>query len=103
MRYNQLAAISNYDLCQLKNATRLSRGSLRWLLLQTGNCRRQLDAKVFMTAGPFAGQGVLRGLFVIAANSPEEAKAIAEADPLVKAGQLSVALHTWWVAKEVWP
>jgi uncharacterized protein YciI/uncharacterized damage-inducible protein DinB len=67
------------------------------------NIRRQLDAKVFMTAGPFSGNGELRGLLVIAANSLEEAKTIAEADPMVKAGQMSVALHTWWVAKEVWP
>ena len=28
---------------------------------------------------------------------------VVPADPLVKAGQLAVALHQWWVAKEVWP
>jgi uncharacterized protein YciI len=67
------------------------------------NTRRQLDAKTFLTAGPFRGNGDLLGLFVIAANSLEEAKAIAETDPLVKTGRATVALHQWWVAKEVWP
>lgn len=67
------------------------------------NVRRMLDAKTFATAGPFNGAGDLRGIFVIAAASMEEAKAIADADPSVKAGQLAVELHPWWVAKEVWP
>jgi uncharacterized protein YciI len=67
------------------------------------NVRKMLDAKTFASAGPFGGNGDLRGIFVIAAKSKEEAKAIADADPAVKAGQLSVELHPWWVAKEVWP
>lgn len=56
-----------------------------------------------MAAGPFAGKSDLLGNFIIAANSPEEAKVLAEADPRVKAGQLSVEIHPWWSAKEVWP
>ena len=80
-----------------------ARESQQLMLEHLWNIRRQLDAKTFMTAGPFGGNGELRGLFVIAASSLEEAKAIAEADPLVKAGQLAVTLHQWWVAKEVWP
>lgn len=67
------------------------------------NVRRMMDAKTFAAAGPFDSRGDLRGMFVIAAGSMEEAKAIAEADPAVKAGHLSVELHPWWVAKEVWP
>lgn len=65
--------------------------------------RQQLDAKTFLAAGPFNGKSNVLGIFVIAAQTPEEAKAIAEADPKVKAGHLSVELHPWWVAKEVWP
>ncbi|MFN0084822.1 MAG: YciI family protein [Blastocatellia bacterium] len=67
------------------------------------NVRRMLDAKTFAAAGPFNGAGGLRGIFVVAANSLEEARAIVDADPAVKAGQLSVEIHPWWVAKEVWP
>lgn len=67
------------------------------------NVRRMMDAKTFAAAGPFDGKGDLRGIFVIAAKSEEEAKAIAESDPAVKAGRMAVELHPWWVAKEVWP
>ncbi len=77
--------------------------SQQLMLEHLWNIRRQLDAKTFVTAGPFVSNGDLRGLFVIAATSLEEANAIAGADPLVKAGQLTVALHQWWVAKEIWP
>lgn len=67
------------------------------------NIRRRLDDKSFAAAGPFTNGGDLRGIFVIAAKTAEEAKAIADADPSVKAGVLSVEIHPWWVAKEVWP
>lgn len=65
--------------------------------------RRQLDAKAFVAAGPFGGKSDLLGNLIIAATSPEEAKALADADPKVKAGQLAVEIHPWWSAKEVWP
>jgi|SRR5262245_14032110 len=67
------------------------------------NVRRMLDAKTFAAAGPFVDNGNLRGIFVIAAKSVDEAKAIADADPMVKAGYLAVEIHPWLVAKEVWP
>ena len=67
------------------------------------NVRKMMDAKTFAAAGPFAGKSDLLGIFVIAANSPEEAKTIAESDPAVKAGHLAVEMHPWFVAKEVWP
>lgn len=67
------------------------------------NIRRRLDDKSFATAGPFTDGGNLRGIFVIAAKTVEEAKAIAESDPSVKAGVLAIEIHPWWVAKEVWP
>ena len=66
------------------------------------NVRRMLDAKTFVTAGPFVGAGDLQGLFVIAAKSVEEAQNIAAADPAVQAGHLTVTIHPWFVAKEVW-
>ena len=67
------------------------------------NIRRMLDDKTCVAAGPFAGKGELLGLFVIAVNSPEEAKTIIESDPAVKAGHMTPTLYPWYVAKEVWP
>lgn len=65
--------------------------------------RRMLDAKQYLTAGPFAGNNEVLGIVVIAADTLDAAKAIAEADPVVKAGQLRVEYVEWYVAKEVWP
>jgi len=46
-------------------------------------------------AGPFSDGGQLRGVFIFKVASLEEAKALAEADPAVKAGRLAVDLHSW--------
>ncbi len=67
------------------------------------NVRRLLDAKTFVAAGPFEGAGDLRELFVIDTKTAEEAQTVIDTDPAIKAGQLAVELHPWWVAKEVWP
>ena len=72
------------------------------LLPHLWHIRRMLDAKTFVAAGPFDGSGEIRGLFIIAAANLEEAQAIAQRDPMVKAGLLSAQIHPWWVAKEVW-
>ncbi|MCI0525807.1 MAG: YciI family protein [Acidobacteria bacterium] len=65
--------------------------------------RRMMDEGKMLAAGPFLNNGELRGIFVFNTESAEEAKAWAEADPMVKAGWLKVEIHPWLVAKEVWP
>ncbi len=67
------------------------------------NAKRMMAARTFMAAGPFDEKGDLRGIFVIAAGSLEEARTIADADPAVKAGLLTAEIHPWYVAQEVWP
>ncbi|HMV51057.1 MAG TPA: YciI family protein [Blastocatellia bacterium] len=67
------------------------------------NVRRLLDEGKAVAAGPVANAGDLAGIFVFATESMEEAKAWAENDPMVKAGRLTVEIHPWFVAKEVWP
>lgn len=52
-------------------------------------------------AGPFMDNGELRGMFVFQVDSLEEAKALAEADPAVKAGRLRVEFHPWYSAKGI--
>ena len=66
------------------------------------NIRRMLDSGRLVAAGPFVGNGEVRGVFVFATESMEEARAWAESDPAVKAGLMTVELHPWLVAKEVW-
>ena len=50
-------------------------------------------------AGPFADDTRIAGVFVLNASSPEEARAMEEADPLVKTGGFSVEVLKWWAAK----
>jgi uncharacterized protein len=67
------------------------------------NIRRMMDDGKMIVAGPFLKDGELRGIFVFNTESAEEAKTWAETDPAVKAGRLTVEIHPWFVAKEVWP
>jgi uncharacterized protein YciI len=67
------------------------------------NIRRMMDEGKMIVAGPFMNDGDLRGIFVLNTESDEEARAWAENDPAVKAGRLTIEIHPWFVAKEVWP
>lgn len=99
--------MTKYYLALLgKGASATASNSPAGQKLQLGHLwhlRRQLDAGKYVAAGPFAGASEWQGLCVVAAHSADEAKAVVEADPRVKAGELRMALHSWWVAKEVWP
>lgn len=46
--------------------------------------------------GPFRDDGEIRGLYVLRAKTADEARAVAEADPAVKAGLFSIEMHPWW-------
>ncbi|WP_207433627.1 YciI family protein [Sabulibacter ruber] len=50
-------------------------------------------------AGPFLDDGDLRGIFIFNVRTMEEAKALTEADPAVKAGRLVMELHPWYAQK----
>lgn len=52
-------------------------------------------------AGPFTDNGDLRGLYVFRVGSAEEAKALVESDPAVRAGRLRFELHPWYAAKNI--
>jgi len=51
-----------------------------------------------LAAGPLTDNGTIRGILIFKA-SIEEAKALAEQDPAVRAGRLTVELHPWMTAK----
>ena len=46
-------------------------------------------------AGPFQDQSGLAGILILRSSSPEEAKALVEADPAVKAGLFTTEMHPW--------
>jgi uncharacterized protein YciI len=53
------------------------------------------EAGKLVGAGPFLDGGDLRGILIFKAASIEEARAMAEADPAVKAGRLILEFHPW--------
>lgn len=91
----------------------LARGP-KWAPEATGDAKRMTrEREAFLgrlkasgklaAAGPFTDAGELREMLVLQVASPEEAKALMENDPLVKAGILSLEVHPWWVAKGTLP
>jgi uncharacterized protein YciI len=65
------------------------------------NIGRMGKAGKLVIAGPFTDKGDLRGLYVFRVDSAEEAKALVESDPAVKAGRLRFELHPWFAAKNI--
>ena len=65
------------------------------------NIQRMAESGKLLLAGPFADDGDLRGLFVFRTSTLEEAKALAEQDPAVKAGRLRLEWHPWYSAKNI--
>jgi uncharacterized protein YciI len=67
------------------------------------NIVRLAGLKKLVVAGPFGDDGTLRGIFVFKVASLEEARALSETDPAVKAGRLALELHPWMVPEGVLP
>jgi uncharacterized protein YciI len=54
-----------------------------------------------VAAGPFGDNGELRGVFIFQVETMEQAKALTEADPAVKAGRLRMEIHQWMGPKGI--
>jgi uncharacterized protein YciI len=67
------------------------------------NINRLAEMKKLVVAGPFGDNGQLRGIFVFKVASIDEARALAETDPAVKAGRLAMDIHPWLVPEGVLP
>jgi uncharacterized protein YciI len=67
------------------------------------NINRLAEMKKLVVAGPFGDDGDLRGIFVFKVASLDEAKALAETDPAVKAGRLAIDMHPWLVPEGILP
>jgi uncharacterized protein YciI len=65
------------------------------------NIQRMADSGKLLIAGPFGDGGDLRGMFIFRNVTLEEAKALAEQDPAVKAGRLKLEWHPWFAEKNV--
>jgi uncharacterized protein YciI len=59
------------------------------------NIQRMADAGKLLVAGPFLDDMPLRGIYIFNVETLEEAKALTETDPAIKAGSLVMELHPW--------
>ena len=67
------------------------------------NINKLAETKKLVVAGPFGGNGKLRGIFVFRVDSLEEAKQLAETDPAVQAGRLAIEMRPWMVPDGILP
>ncbi len=67
------------------------------------NIGRLAETKKLVVAGPFGDNGTLRGIFVFKVASIEEAKSLADTDPMVQAGRLAIEMHPWMVPEGALP
>jgi uncharacterized protein len=58
---------------------------------------------VLVLNGPLTDNGQVRGLSVYKTETLEQARALAEADPAVRASRFSVEVHPWLVAAGILP
>jgi uncharacterized protein YciI len=70
------------------------RAELQRLHLQ--NIIRLAREGTLIVAGPFLDDQAMRGIFIFNVGTVEEARAIAESDPAVRAGTLQLELHPWY-------
>jgi uncharacterized protein YciI len=64
--------------------------------LHLENIGKLAEMKKLVLAGPFMEDGDLRGIYIFDVATVEEAKALTETDPAVKAGVFSIELHPWY-------
>ena len=67
------------------------------------NINRLAETKKLVMAGPFEGDGELRGVFVFRVDSLKEAQDLAATDPMIKLDRLRIELHPWQIPVGVIP
>ena len=50
-------------------------------------------------SGPFGDDGDIRGITIYNVPTFEMADSLANSDPMVKSGRLTIEIHPWWAAK----
>lgn len=60
------------------------------------NIGKMAEAGKLVVAGPFFDDGDIRGIYVFNVETLEEAKALTESDPAIKAGSLIMELKPWY-------
>ncbi len=60
------------------------------------NISRMAEEGVLILAGPFFGDGEMRGIYIFDVDSIEKAEALTNTDPAIQAGSLEMELKEWY-------
>lgn len=88
-----------YVMAFLKRGPNRDQDSLEAANLQKAhmeNIGKLAEAGKLVLAGPFFGDGDMRGIYIFDVKTVEEAKALTETDPAIQAGSLVMELHPWY-------
>ncbi len=89
----------SYVMAFLKRGPNRDLDSLAAASLQRAhmdNIQRLAKEGKLVLAGPFMDNGDVRGIYVFAVASVEEAEALTATDPAIQAGSLEMELHPWY-------
>ncbi|MBR9859489.1 hypothetical protein GYB22_01800 [bacterium] len=91
--------MKSYVIAFLKKGPNRNQDSAEAMELQMAhlnNIQRMADEGKLILAGPMMDNGDVRGIYVFNVSSIEEARALTESDPAIKAGRLVMELHPWY-------
>tara|TARA_Y100001972_G_scaffold127583_1_gene184883 strand:- start:6958 stop:7437 length:480 start_codon:yes stop_codon:yes gene_type:complete len=90
-----------YVLAYLKAGPNRDQDSTETARLQRAhldNITRMAEEGKLVLAGPFLDDGEVRGIYIFAVETIEEAKALTTTDPAIQAGRLIMDLHPWYAS-----
>lgn len=91
--------MKKYVMAFLKRGPNRDQDSITKVQLQTAhmaNIGKLAEQGKLVLAGPFFGDGDLRGIYIFDVESLEEARKLTETDPAIIAGSLSMELKEWY-------
>ena len=91
--------MKKYVMAFLKRGPNRNQDSVTAANLQRAhlqNINRMAEEGKLVVAGPFLEDGEFRGIYVFNVETIEEAEALTQTDPAVKAGRLVMELHPWY-------
>lgn len=91
--------MKKYVMAFLKSGPNRDQDSAEVVRLQRAhmdNIKRLAEARKLVVAGPFLDDTDVRGIYIFDVETVEEAEALTNSDPAIKAGRLVMELHPWY-------
>lgn len=91
--------MKKYVMAFLKSGPNRDQDSITKVNLQRAhldNITEMANAGKLVLAGPFLGDGEIRGIYIFNVETIEEAEALTNSDPAIQAGSLVMELKEWY-------